>query len=57
MKWGLDFMGWVKPTTKYTNNQSIIIAMKCITKWVEVKALWDNIAKNVIKFIYENIII
>jgi hypothetical protein len=31
--------------------------MGCITKWVEVKALWDNITKSVAKFIYENIII
>jgi hypothetical protein len=30
--------------------------MDCITVWVEVKALWDNITKNVVKFIYENII-
>jgi len=31
--------------------------MNYITKWVEVQALWDNIAKSVAKFIYENIII
>ncbi len=28
-----------------------------ITKWVKTKTLWDNIAKNIVKFIYENVII
>jgi hypothetical protein len=39
MKWGLDFMGLVKPTTKCTNNQYIIVAIDYITKWVENKAI------------------
>jgi hypothetical protein len=39
MKWGLDCIGLVKPTTIYTNNQYIIIATYYIIKWVEAKAL------------------
>jgi hypothetical protein len=27
-----------------------------MTKWVEAKALWDNIARSIAKFFYENII-
>jgi hypothetical protein len=56
MKWGLDFMGPIKPTTKTIGIRYIIVAVNYIIKWVESRALKDNITKNIVKFIYENII-
>jgi hypothetical protein len=56
MKWGLDFMGLVKPATRYTKNQYIILANDYTTKWVEMKAFCDNMVKTIAKFIYEQIV-
>ncbi len=56
MKWGLDYMGPIKLTTHCTRNQYIIVAKNYTTKWVEGKVLQDNIARNTVKFLYENII-
>jgi hypothetical protein len=39
MKWGLDFMGALKPTNRQTRNKHILVVMNYATKWVEVRIL------------------
>ena len=48
---GLDFVGPFNPTATQTGNKCILAAMDYCTKWVEAKALRDNMALSTVKFL------
>ena len=54
-KWGLDFIGPIKPKSQSTHCEYILVAIDYFTKWAEAKALRNNTAAEVAKFLYENI--
>jgi hypothetical protein len=54
-KWGLDFIGHVKPTRKLSCNWCIILAIDYVTKWVEARTLRTNTIAIIVKFLYEHI--
>ena len=52
-KWGIDFVGPIKPPAYQTHAQYIIVATDYLTKWVEAKATVKNDARTTTKFLYE----
>jgi hypothetical protein len=55
-KWGLDFIGRVKPTSKLSNNRYILVTIDYATKWMEVRTLRTNITIVTTMFLYKHIL-
>ena len=51
--WGIDFMG---PFPSSGPNKYILVAVDCVSKWVEAIATPTNDARVVIKFLKKNIL-
>ena len=51
-KWGIDFVGPIKPPARHTHAEYIIVATDYLTKWVEAKATVKNDARTTAKFLF-----
>jgi len=54
-KWGLDFVGPIKPLKRSSHMEYIIVATNYLTKWAETNATIRNNARITTKFLYETI--
>ena len=54
VKWGINFVGPIKPPARNTHVEYIIVATNYLTKQVEAKATVKNDAKMIAKFLYES---
>jgi hypothetical protein len=56
MKWGLNFIGPIKPPGRLKSNKYILIVTNYATQWVDAKVLKTNIAIVIARFLYEYIL-
>ncbi len=56
VKWGLDFVGPIKPTRRYRRNKYILVTIDYAIKWVEARALRTNIVVVIEFFLYKCIL-
>ncbi len=55
MKWGLDFMGPIKPIGRLLENKYKLMVINLAIKWVETWVFQTNITIVTTKFIYESV--
>jgi hypothetical protein len=55
-KWGIDFMGPIKPPSRHGQKYYILVATEYVTKWAKAIATKIDDAKIVAKFLYKNTI-